>query len=123
MNSNWFISELLECGTLDVEYLERVFETCNVNYIEIDVQEVLSSYGSMHINNFISECCYKLAEWFLKTHQSQIEELLNISDFERYREENYDEIYEIYVNYLDSHIWFKNDKIQSLYENSSFYIA
>ncbi|TAA74135.1 MAG: hypothetical protein CDV28_1389 [Candidatus Electronema aureum] len=30
------------------------------------------------------------------------------------------ELYEIYTNYLDSHLWFKDQEIQNLFENSKY---
>jgi len=119
MEQNTFIANILECWVLDVSFLFQVLGACEANDIYIDSQDIIANYGGMHVNYFISEALHQLAESFLKSKKSQIEELLNIWDLDRYREDK--DVYDIFTNYMDSHIWFQNESIQWLFENSSFY--
>lgn len=115
-----FWIDMLECGILDLQFFYGILEKIDENDLCLDAKSVMQKYWSMHINVFIAEALYVLAEWFLKKYKYKIEELLNIGDLERYREEN-DELYEVFINLLDSHLWFHNDKIELLFENSEFY--
>lgn len=119
MEQNTFIANLLECWVLDVSFLFQILWTCEINNIYIDTQDVIANYGGLHVNYFIYEWLHQLAESFLKSSKTQIEELLNIWDLDRYSEDQ--GIYDIFTNYIDSHIWFRNELIQWLFENSSFY--
>lgn len=114
-----FLAELLGCWVLDLQFLLSLIDKIDENDIYLDSQKVLQEWWNYNLNSFIHEAFYILAEWFLKKYQHKISEMLNIWDFDRYREEN--ELYEIYTNLLDSHIWFHNEKIQNLFENSEFY--
>lgn len=114
-----FLAGLLECWVLDLQFLLSLIDKIDENNIYLDTQKVLQEYWNYNLNSFIAEAFYILAEWFIKKYQHKISEMLNIWDFDRYREEN--ELYEIYTNLLDSHIWFHNEKIQNLFENSEFY--
>lgn len=115
-----FLIELLECGILDLQFFSNLLEKLADNNLYLDTQSVVQEYWGIKLNIFISEALYLLAEWFLKKYKYKIEELLNIGDLERYREEN-DELYEVFINLLDSHLWFHNDKIELLFKNSEFY--
>lgn len=115
-----FFIELLECGILDLQFFFNLLEKLADNNLYLDTQSVVQEYWGIKLNIFISEALYLLAEWFLKKYKYKIEELLNIGDLERYREEN-DELYEVFINLLDSHLWFHNVKIQNLFESSEFY--
>lgn len=114
-----FLIEIFECWILDLQFFFWLLQKLEDHDLYLDTQKVLQEYGNFHLNVFISEVLYLLAEWFLKKYQHKISEMLNIWDFDRYREEN--ELYETYTNLLDSHIWFHNEKIQNLFENSEFY--
>lgn len=114
-----FLAELLECWVLDLQFLLSLIDKIDENDIYLDSQKVLQEWWNYNLNSFIHEAFYILAEWFLKKYQHKISEMLNIWDFDRYREEN--ELYETYTNLLDSHIWFHNEKIQNLFENFEFY--
>lgn len=114
-----FLIEIFECWILDLQFFFWLLQNLEDHDLYLDTQEVLQEYGNFHLNTFISEALYLLAECFLKKYQHKISEMLNIWDFDRYREEN--ELYETYTNLLDSHLWFHNEKIQNLFENSEFY--
>lgn len=114
-----FLAGLLECWVLDLQFLLSLIDKIDENNIYLDTQKVLQEYWNYNLNSFIAEAFYILAEWFIKKYQHKISEMLNIWDFDRYREEN--ELYETYTNLLDSHIWFHNEKIQNLFENFEFY--
>ncbi len=109
------LSQLLECWYSDVTY---TLELSNNNKIEIDTQEIKNNYWDLNINLIIYDLIYKIAEEFIRDNQSQIEDILNVKNLSEYRDNN--ELYEIFTNYIDSHLWFKNQDIQNLFEQSRF---
>lgn len=111
------LSQLLECGYSDVIF---TLELSHNNKIEIDVQEIKSNYWDININIINYDLIYKIAEEFIRENQSQIEDILNVKNLSEYRDNN--ELYEIFTNYIDSHLWFKNEDIQNLFEQSRYEI-
>lgn len=114
------LAELLKCWVFDVDTFINIYEKCEDNNLFFLFEEIEANYGGIiTINACISEWLYLLVEWFLKKYKTKIENLLNIWDLERYREEN--EIYEIWAEWVGSSVTFFNEKIDSLFVNSEFY--
>ena len=106
---------MLECGCLDLDYLT---ELCDKNNIDLDIECIKSEYWSTNINILIYEALRQIAERFISENQGEISNILWISDLEEYTAEN--DLYEIFTNYMDSHLRFKNEKIQELFEKSKY---
>lgn len=60
----------------------------------------------------------QIAEEFIEKNEKKICRILEVTNLNRYRAEN--EMYQIFTNYLDSHLWFYNEKIQEIFENSKY---
>lgn len=114
------LAEIFKCGVRDVDVFVNIFQKCYENELFFSFEEIEMNYGwIITIDYCISEGLYLLAEWFFKQYEGKIENILNIQDFNRYREEN--DIYEVHANWNASEITFYNDKIDSLFVNSEFY--
>lgn len=114
------LAEILKCWVFDVDIFVNIYKKCDENNLLFSFEEIEANYGGIiTINNCISEWLYLLVEWFLKRYKAKIENLLNIADFERYREEN--DIYEIWADFKGSDVTFYNDKLDFLFVNSEFY--
>ncbi len=111
------LKELLSCWIWDIDFL---IDLCNNNEIDLDLEDIQSNYGSITINNMIYEAIRTIAWKFIEENKAIIEKILNTNDLDDYL--SYNDIYEIYTNYLDSHLWFTNNEIQDLFENSKYTI-
>lgn len=112
------LCQILDCGYLDINFL---IDLCDNNEIDIDVEDIKSNYWDININLIIYETIRQIAENFINDYKEEISKILELWEFwnlEDYM--SYHEIYEIYTNYMDSHLWFKDDKIQNLFENSKY---
>lgn len=111
------ISELLKCGYSDTEY---ILDLIIKSWLDFNSQELNDNYWSINASIIIYDYIFKIAENFIAEKEAEIKSILNIWDLEEYR--NYNDLYEIYVNYIDSHLWFKDQRIQDLFDQSEFYI-
>ena len=113
----YLLAQILNWGYSDVDFLLKL---CENNGLELDIEDITMNYWKVDINTLIYDAIQQVAYKFFSEDQQQIEQLLNIRNLDLYMSEN--EIYEIFVNYLDSHLWFKDEKIQALFESSRFTI-
>lgn len=74
----------------------------------------------MNVNIIIYDVIEKIAEKFIEKNEKKICRILGVTNLNRYRAEN--EMYQVFTNYLDSHVWFYDEKIQKIYENSKYRI-
>jgi len=58
----------------------------------------------ININSFIYIVLEKIKDKFLEEYKEEIEGIYNRK-------------YTIYTNYMDSHLWFESEDLQTLYEN------
>ena len=114
------LCDLLECGSLDINYLTDLLDN---NNIEIDLQDLKSNYWELNINWIIYDVMTQIAERFIEDNREAIEKILDLWEYwNLYDFMNSHEIYEIYTNYIDSHIWFNDEKIQTLFKNSKYQV-
>lgn len=106
MSRSSILSELLNCWYLDVDYLENLIETYD---IELDIDEIRRDFGKVNMNILIGRCFENMKDRFLKDKKGEIEKIAeeSINDFEEY---------ETFTNCLDSHLWFKNEEVESLFQ-------
>lgn len=103
------LNQLLNCWYLDVKFLNDLIEKYN---LDLDIQNIIMNYWytniqDLNINIFIYESFEQIKNQFINEYQERIEELwYNIHNIE----------YEIYTNYLDSHLWFNNQEIDNLFQ-------
>lgn len=109
------LAQILECWVGDVGF---AIDLANKNNLEIDTEDLKNNYWKLNINIIIYDLIYNIAEMFLNENKAIIEKILNVRNLDEYRN-NYD-LYEIFTNYIDSHLWFKNEDIQRLFEKSKF---
>lgn len=124
MNDEQLMNNLL-CQILDCWYLDikKLCDVCKHNCIDLDIEEIKANYWKLDLNTLIYESIKVVAEKFLWEYENEIKRILNLWEYDDLKEYcSYNEIYEIYCNYLDSHLWFKNDRIQSLFESSKYEI-
>jgi hypothetical protein len=100
----------MKCWYLDLEFLNELIEKYN---IDLDFEDTLLTYWytnikDLNINIFIYETLEKIKNMFLEDNKENIEDLwFNIYNLD----------YEIFTNYLDSHLWFNDNEIDNLYQN------
>lgn len=110
-----FCSKVLECWYSDAEFAIDLY---TINDIDLDYDELKSNFWEVNINTVIYDWIYKTAEKFLDENQDEIKKILNVWNLDEYR--SYNDLYEIYTNYMDSHLRFKDERIQALFEQSRF---
>lgn len=114
------LCELLECGYLDIKFLVDLIDNNNIENYDYDLQEIILIYW-YNINWIIYNVLQIIANKFIWEHENEIKKILGLLDshnLEEYQSEN--ELYEIYTNYMDSHLWFINDDIQDMFWNSDY---
>lgn len=89
---------------LDVKYLVELIEEHNLDVDDIaeNIEFNFWKEFKADINYFIYEALSQIANKFIES---------NIELFEYESDE-----FEIYTNYMDSHIWFSSEKVQSEFE-------
>ena len=115
----------LLCGLLDCGYLDITFLTdlANNNHIEIDIEDLKANYWELNINCIIYDVITQIAEQFIHDNHDEIEKILDLWEFWNLNTYLYShDIYEIYTNFMDSHLWFNDEKIQELFENSKYQV-
>ena len=114
------LCDLLECGYLDINYLTDLLDD---NNIEIDLQDLKANYWALNINWIIYDVIFQIAEKFIEENQDEIEKILDLWEFwNLYDYMSSHDIYEIYTNYIDSHLRFKDEAILDLFENSKYQV-
>lgn len=114
------LSQLLDCWYLDIEFL---IDLCNNNDIEIDIDEIRYNYWNINVNSMIYEVIRTIAEKFIEECKQEISLVLELQfDWTLEDYMAYHDLYEIYTNYIDSHLWFYNEKIQELFEKSKYQV-
>lgn len=111
------LCDLLECGYLDVNYIADLLDNNNIN---IDLQDLQANYWVLNVNYIIFDIINKIAEKFIEKNQEEIEKILDLWDSTIYDYMSYHEIYEVYTNYIDSHLRFKDEKLQELFDKSEY---
>ena len=112
------LCDILSCWYLDIDFLVNLADK---NEIEIDINYIVSNYWECNINLVIFDILYQIAEKFIEENKDKIIKILwlkNHDELTEYIEQN--DIYEIFTNYFDSHLRFKNDEIQDLLINSKY---
>jgi len=91
---------------LDVKYLVELIEKHNLDVDDISENIEFNFWKEFKadINYFIYEALSQIANKFIES---------NMELFEYESDE-----FEIYTNYMDSHIWFSSEKVQSEFEKS-----
>ena len=111
---------LLDCGYLDITFLVDLADS---NNIEIDLADMKANYWELNINWIIYDVINTIAEQFIQENRDEIEKILDLWEF--WNLDNYlnsNDIYENYTNFMDSHLWFNDEKIQDLFENSKYQV-
>jgi hypothetical protein len=115
---NNLLCQILDCWYLDVKKLCEIYIENNV---DPDLENIKANYWNFDVNTLLYELIREVAEKFIWEYEAEIKEILNLweyDDFDTYR--SYHELYEIFANYMDSHLWFKNQKIQDIFEASDY---
>ncbi|MCI5165520.1 MAG: hypothetical protein D3903_05360 [Candidatus Electrothrix sp. GM3_4] len=72
----------------------------------------------MDINKAIDYVIEEIADKFIEENEKEICRILEVQDLDMYKSEN--EMYEIFTNFIDSHLMFCNDNIQAIFEKSKY---
>ena len=107
MNKNILVDlsrNLLWAWYLDVEFLVNLIEEHKLDFDEIyeNVEMNFWKEFDCNINYFIYEALSQIAYKFIDSNKELFE--------------NESDEFEIYTNYIDSHIWFTSEKVQSEFE-------
>ena len=97
---------VLSAWYLDLKYLVELIDEQDLNFDEIYENVEMNFWREFcNINYFIYEALDQVAQKFLTKYDEEFE-----TD-EEVRE------YEIFTNFMDSHVWFKNEDVQSKFED------
>jgi hypothetical protein len=109
-NINSICCQLLNCWILDIDFLDNLLDEYK---IDINIDDIKMNYWKVNdINILIYEAYSQIKDMFLTDKLEEIKSLgYNIENFEEWRD------FEIYTNYLDSHLWFNNPDIDKIYQN------
>lgn len=111
------LCQILNCEPLDVNYLCELLEK---NTIEISdcIRYWDNGIDLLDFNVIIYEAMEIIAKRFIINYENDIKIILGLpTDKLLYESDCIDnELYEIYTNFLDSHIYFFNDEINRLFQ-------
>ncbi len=107
--SSSIVSQILECWFLDVDFLENLIEEFG---IDLDIENIKQEFWKINLNLLVYKVYDEVKNKFLTEYKEEVEAILwekleNVWDFEDY---------EIFTNYLDSHLWFNNEEIENLFQ-------
>jgi len=107
--NNSIISQILECWYLDVEFLDNLIDEFD---IDLDIDNIKQEFWMVNLNLLVYKVYDEVKNRFLEEYKQEVEaitgeSLENVWDFEDY---------EIFTNYLDSHLWFNNEEIENLFQ-------
>lgn len=107
-NISWIACDLLSCWYLDLKFLDELLWAYD---IELDIEEIKAVFWKIDINVLIYEVFEQVKNMFLDDNEEAIKKLwYDIYDFENWSD------YEIYTNYLDSHLRFTDEKLDAMYQ-------
>lgn len=109
-NINYIACQLLNCWYLDIQLLDELLEAYD---LDLDIEEVSINYWKIdNVNILIYEAYNEIKNMCLEENEEQIKSLwYSVEDFEEWRD------YEIFTNYIDSHLRFNDEKMEAIYEN------
>lgn len=109
-NIKWIVCQLLSCWYLDLNFLDSLIWAYD---IDLDIEEIQMNFWRVdNLNIFIFEAYEEIKDMFLENNKKDIEALwFNPDDFEAWKD------YEIFTNYLDSHLRFTHEAINNMYED------
>jgi len=109
-NLNSIVSQILNCGYLDVDFLDNLIWAYD---IDLDIEEIRLNYGKVdNINILIYEAYEQIKDMFFEENKEAIEALWwDIGAAEEWVD------YTIFTNYLDSRLWFTDEKLDTMYQN------
>lgn len=112
--TDWLLYELLQCRSLDLHF----FECLVSRYDPVEfLDEVYLYWGaeeSLTLNHLIYVAFEKIRQDFLSEKCDELEHLTESPDV-------FELEYDIHANCLDSSLQFKDDAVQSLYEDWYYY--
>lgn len=82
------------------------------------MDDIKFNYGFLDFNLIVYDVFRQIAEKFIAENIEEISKILELKsplELDEYMYKN--DLYEIYTNYIDSHLWFHNEEIQELFEN------
>ena len=112
------LCEILWGGCLDIDYLCQLLDENSIDFSTInDRCKTSGSVEWLDINHYIYYTLEEIAEHFITNNENDIAALKLPTDTL-----NEEELYEIYVNYIDSSLRFTDDNIQELFEKKGYRI-
>lgn len=114
-----------DIASLDKEYLDALEEFV-YDKASFDEKEFLDNYAEydedgeygVDTNTAIYYLFDRIAIEFIDTYKSEILEIIGAEN-----EDDIYEIYDIFTNYIDSSIQFRDEDVRELYQNSDFYFS
>ena len=98
------LCDLLDCWSLDINFLD---ELLNEYEIDLDIDDIKANFWKIDINTLIYSSLESIKDMFIEDNKEEIQNLLFYV---------YELDYQIYTNYIDSHLWFDNQKIDDLFQ-------
>lgn len=98
------LCDLLDCWFLDINFLD---ELLNSYEIELDIEDIKANFWKIDVNTLIYSAFEEIKNQFIQDNKEEIQELwLDIDELD----------YQIYTNYMDSHLCFNDENIDNIYQ-------
>lgn len=99
------LCDLLDCGYLDINFLDNLLNDYEIN---LDIEDIRANFWKVDINTLIYETFEIIKNMFIEDNKEELDTLwIDIYNID----------YQIYTNYMDSHLWFNNNQIDDLFNN------
>ncbi len=100
------LCNLTQCGYLDIKFFDNLINEFD---IELDYENIIREFRETNINIFIYEAYEQVKSLFIEQ---------NWEEIQRITEKDPNEVdYQIFTNYLDSHLCFNNEEVETLFQS------
>lgn len=97
----------MTCWYLDIQFFENLIDEFN---LDLDYEEIIKEFWNSNLNTFIYVAYEQVKDMFIEQNADEIKRITELSD-------PYEVNYTIWTNCLDSSIWFKDQEVETLFQN------
>lgn len=101
------LCSILQCGYLDIIFFENLLKEFN---LELDYPNIAENHWKLSLNILITSAYLQIKDNFIAANSTEIQRIIEGAD-------PYDIDFTIFTNYLDSHLWFKDEKVEELFQS------
>lgn len=100
------LCSLTGAGFLDIQFFENLI---NEFSLDLDYENIIQEFWQTNINIFILSAYEEIKNMFINQNSEEIQKII---------EKDPNEVdYQVFTNYLDSHLCFNNEEVEELFQD------